>query len=467
MARPLSISLRLGMLFAAIAATVFVAVGAYLYQTLSHQMGRRDDVDLISKGVLVRQLLQTLPDDARLPDQVQAMFGRVIGEDGVMLRVTKMDGPSVAGLPVAPMADSRPPVPVDREPEPGDIVGRVGPGGGKRVLSMLARSRSGVLRVTLERMRSDRLAILKRYAFDLLGALASGALLATALSFVAVRRSLRPVYAVAGKANDISAHRLQTRLAADDVPVELRDFCLAFNAMLDRLEDGVQRLSGFAADLAHDLRTPVNALMMQTQVALSRERTSEDYQALLASNQDEYERLARLIENTLFLARADSAQLAIRCAVLDIQAELTHIRDYFEMLAEDKGIDLRLEPLPPVALWADPVLFRRAVNNLVSNAIEHTPANGTISVGLREGCAGPELFVTNTGPGVAPEHVDHLFERFYRADSARSGGHSAGLGLAIVRAIMHLHEGTAHLDGKLGDGTVFVLCFPARPAGSG
>src|SRR5206468_732301 len=123
-----------------------------------------------------------------------------------------------------------------------------------------------LLRVTLERMRSDRLAILKRYAFDLLGALASGALLATLLAFVAVRRSLRSLDEVAAKANQISARRLNTRLAVDAVPDELREFCLAFNAMLDRLEDGVQRLSGFAADLAHDLRTPVNALMMQTQV---------------------------------------------------------------------------------------------------------------------------------------------------------------------------------------------------------
>ncbi len=455
------------MLFAAIAATVFLAVGAYLHQTLSHQMGQRDDNDLVNKALLVRQLLRTLPQGAPMPHEVESVLRGVIGADGVMLRVSTPDGRAVIGPALARDAALPAPVPAGREPRQADVVSVDGPNGAKRVLGVLAGGGGGrMLRVTLERMRSDRLAILKRYAFDLLGALASGAVLATLLAFVAVRRSLRALDAVALQASQISAQRLHTRLAVEAAPDELRAFCLAFNAMLDRLEEGVQRLSGFAADLAHDLRTPVNALMMQTQVALSRARSDEEYQALLASNQEEYERLARMIENTLFLARADSAQLAVRPEPLDVGAELAHIRDYFEMLAEDKGVALSLGEAPAPRLLADPVLLRRALNNLVSNALAHTPAGGAIRLDVRDEDGWLALSVANSGDGIAPEHRDAVFERYYRADPARAGGsaaaHSAGLGLAIVRAIMQLHGGSARLDPSAEGQTVFTLRFPAR-----
>jgi two-component system heavy metal sensor histidine kinase CusS len=160
--------------------------------------------------------------------------------------------------------------------------------------------------------------MLRGYAVDLLIALFGGALLATLLGYAVVRHSMRQLRSVIGKANAINTNRLNTRLSLQDAPVELREMGEAFNAMLDRLEEGVQRLSGFAADLAHDLRTPVNTLMVETQVALSRLRSEEEYQALLASNSEEYERLARMIENTLFLARVDNAQLALRRETLQV-----------------------------------------------------------------------------------------------------------------------------------------------------
>jgi two-component system heavy metal sensor histidine kinase CusS len=463
MRAPLSISLRLGLLFAAIAAAVFLAVGAYLYQTLSSQMGRRDDVDLLNKAVLLRQLLHDQGAGERMPKPLQDVLGRAIGQDGVMLRIVAPSGqalldtmgaaPAMAGGLQAPVASRR-------EPQPADIATTAGPHGPVRVLTVLAGGGEGVLRVTLARMRSDRLAVLKRYALDLLGALAFGTLLATALGFAAVRRGLRPLYGMIAKANGISAHRLDRRLETDRMPAELRELGLAFNAMLDRLEDGVQRLSGFAADLAHDLRTPVNALMLQAQVALSRERPAEEYQALLASTLEEYERLARMIENTLFLARADNAQLALRCEVLDVHAELARICDYFEVLAEDRNVSLSLAGTPALTLRADPVLLRRAVNNLVSNAIAHTPAGGTVGLRADEEKDWLVLAVSNSGSGIAEADRERVFERYYRADPARAASSSTGLGLAIVRAVMQLHGGTAKVESRPGDDTVFVLRFP-------
>jgi two-component system heavy metal sensor histidine kinase CusS len=437
----MSIALRLGLLFAAIAAAVFVAVGAYLYQTLAHQMSRRDDADLLKKAVLARQLLGALP--TRDP----TVLARAIGQDGVTLQVSAADG-------------SVPAVPLGRDPGPADIAARDDARGSRRIVTVQAGAAARPLQVTLVRTRSDRLAILRRYAFDLLGALLAGTLVAAALGFAAVKQGLRPLYGVIARADAIHAQRLAVRMPAAELPAELRALAVAFNAMLDRLEEGVQRLSGFAADLAHDLRTPVNALMMQTQVALARARTADEYEALLASNLEEYERLARMIENTLFLARADNAQLALAGTALDVRAELEHIREYFEMLAEDKGIRLGLDDVGGLRVHADPVLLRRAVNNLVSNAIAHTPRGGVVSLGAASDGQWVTLSVENSGDGIAPEHLERVFERYYRADAARGAGSSAGLGLSIVRAIMRLHGGTAEVDSVPGGRTVFHLRFP-------
>jgi two-component system heavy metal sensor histidine kinase CusS len=466
---PLSIALRLGLLFAAIAVAVFVGVGAYLYQTLAMQMARRDDVELLNKAALVRQLLRTLPPDERMPRQMQAVLAPAIGQDGVMLRVALPDGRVL----VQTVSESRHlpalvPVPLDRLPRRADVVDLDGPPSSARVLDVLSAYGQSQVRVTLVRTRSDRLAILKRYGVDLLGALLAGALVATALGFWAVRRGLHPLHGVIAKANEINAQRLTTRLALDGVPAELHGLGIAFNAMLERLEEGVQRLSGFGADLAHDMRTPVNALMMQTQVALARERTCDEYQALLGSNLEEYERLARMIENTLFLARADNAQLALQREPLDAGAELAHIRDYFDVLAEDQDVALTLEAAPGMLLAADPVLLRRAVSNLVSNALAHTPAGGQVrlraSVDTRADSRWLAIAVANTGAGIARAHLAHVFERYYRADPARAAASSAGLGLAIVRAIMRLHGGSAEVASEPDAETVFTLRFPLHAA---
>jgi len=464
--RPLSISLRLGLLFAAIAAGVFGVVDAYLYQALATQMAQHDDADLLNKGTLVRQLLRTLPAGGRMPqEQLQAVLAPVIGQEGVQLHVALPDGQVL----VSTVQDERHlpanvPVPLAREPDAADIVEVDGAPVTAHVLDMLAdyggRGARTQVRVQLLRVRSDRLDILQRYRVDLLTALGAGILLASALGFWAVRSGLRPLRGMAAKANDIHTHHLNTRLDPASMPAELREMATAFNEMLDRLEEGVQRLSGFAADLAHDLRTPVNALMMQTQVALGQERNAEEYQFLLASNQEEYERLSRLIENTLFLARAENAQLALARERLDVGHELAQIADYFEMLAEEKGVQLTLGAMPAHPLFADPVLLRRAINNLMSNAITYTPPGGRVRVDARAEGPWITVAVANSGDGVPTFEVERVFDRYYQADPARATGSSVGLGLPIVRVIMHLHGGTAHAEIRAGGETVFSLRFP-------
>jgi two-component system heavy metal sensor histidine kinase CusS len=425
-------------------------------------MSYRDDVELVDKVAQIRGILADIPSLEAIPRDPRALNNTMFGHKDFMLSVAGPDGKpllqtSLTSRPL-PMVTS---VPKERALTLKDVHDwKPEEGGGRMVKAeAVVGAGQGPVQITLARERSDRLKLLQRYVVDLLYALCLGAALATLLGYIVVRASMRRLRSVIGKANDINTNRLNSRLSVGDAPVELRELAAAFNAMLDRLEDGVQRLSGFAADLAHDLRTPVNTLMLETQVALSRPRTVEEYQALLASNSEEYERLARMIENTLFLARVDNAQLALRPETLDLRAELQRIHDYFEILAEDVGVRLTVEG-PALSAQIDPVLLQRAVSNLVSNAIRHTPAGGSVQLSARAVEDGVELAVRNTGAGIAADHLPHIFERYYRADPARSDqSHSAGLGLAIVRAIMDLHGGKIWVDSKTGASTTFFLLF--------
>lgn len=286
----------------------------------------------------------------------------------------------------------------------------------------------------------------------------SGALLAALLGYVLVRQGLRPIRAIAKQAQLITAQRLDLRLDATAAPNELHVLVQAFNDMLDRLHDSFQRLSQFSADLAHDLRTPINNLMIQTQVVLSQPRSVDDYLSSLASNIEEYERLARMVENMLFLARADHAKGGLIKQPLDLRNELQRIADYFEGVAEEAQVRLTVEA--EGTLEADPILFRRAVNNLVANAVRYTPAGGVIHLAARPLPEGMTISVTNPGIGIGPEHLSRLFDRFYRVDQARSdSASSAGLGLAIVQSIMALHGGRAEVDSAPDQATTFRLIF--------
>jgi len=234
---------------------------------------------------------------------------------------------------------------------------------------------------------------------------------------------------------------------------------VAFNEMLDRLHDSFQRLSQFSADLAHDLRTPINNLMVQTQVALGQPRTSEEYQGLLESNVEEYERLARMLDNMLFLARADHAHVALSFEELDCHLELQRIADYFEGVAADTGVRLSIDANAQVR--ADPILLRRAISNLVANAIRYTAPGQTVQLQAQHADAATVISVSNPGPPIADAAIPRLFDRFYRVDPARSdSASSTGLGLAIVQSIMKLHGGQVDLSRSADQLTVFSLRFP-------
>ena len=314
---------------------------------------------------------------------------------------------------------------------------------------------------------TDREAFATRYRARLAAAALGAAVVAGLVGLVLVRTALAPIGAMARRAGAISVYRLGERLPEDDVPRELRDLSIAFNQTLERLEDSFRRLSQFSSDLAHDLRTPIGNLMGEAQVALRFPRSPEEYQDVLASAVEECERINRMIDGMLFLARAENAQAAVNHVSLTGEHEVVRVLEFYEGLLAERGVDVKVRG--SARIWADPDLLRRALSNLISNAVSHTPAGRTITVELAEEADGStSISVRNPGDGIPPDVLPHVFKRFFRADPARGGSdRGSGLGLAIVRTIMQMHGGTATAASEAGGQTTFCLRFPGSPAAGG
>lgn len=277
------------------------------------------------------------------------------------------------------------------------------------------------------------------------------------------RRGIRPVEEMATTARQISSTNLRERILPEGYPVELASLADTFNKMLDGLEESFERISRFSADIAHDLRTPVNNIRGEAEVALARARTVDEYRDVLGSCLEESVRLSDLIGDLLFLARAESPLTHLRRASVDVGELLGSMREYYEASAAEGGISLATTVgTGPVIGKLDRPLIQRAVGNLVANALAHTPPGGTVVLGAITEDSSIRIEVSDTGVGIPPEALPRVFDRFYRVDTSRSqtsGG--TGLGLAIVQSIMVLHGGRAEIASQPGHGTQVILHIPA------
>lgn len=286
-------------------------------------------------------------------------------------------------------------------------------------------------------------------------------LVVAALTGIAVARvGMRPLADITVTARRITASRLDERVAADRWPVELAGLADAFDAMLDRLQASFTQLSECTADMAHALRNPINNLRGETEVALARERSPKEYQQVLASGLEEAERLTRMIDSLLFIARADNPNTVIESQKVELAAEVEAVRDFYDALAAEKQITVFCQGQATVI--GDAMLIRRAISNLLANAIKYTPAGGRVVLAIAGSESGVEVTVEDNGAGIPTDRLDRIFDRFYQVDQSRGlTTKGAGLGLAIVRTIMRLHRGSVTVESTLGRGSVFRLCFPS------
>lgn len=269
-----------------------------------------------------------------------------------------------------------------------------------------------------------------------------------------------PLRGLSERMEGIQADRLHVRLDPSSVPSELKGPVISFNHMIGRLEDSFTRLSNFSADIAHELRTPLTNLITQTQVGLGRTRALEEYRELLYSNLEEQERLAKMVNDMLWLAKSDHGLIKPEQIPLDLASEINELFDFFEALAEEREISLTLEGQVPTLL-GDRAMLRQAISNLLSNAIRHTPPGGDVKVKLAKSPNHQvSLSVQNPGPEIPAEHLSSIFDRFYRVDPSRARqSEGAGLGLAIVKSIVEAHGGCATAASSRNT-TTFTLTFP-------
>jgi two-component system heavy metal sensor histidine kinase CusS len=331
------------------------------------------------------------------------------------------------------------------------------------VATLVSTGQAGhAMQVTVASDTSHHTQVLTAFDFQL--ALICGvALLVMAwLAWLTTRRGLAPIGDMTHVTENISAHHLQERLAITRVPVELRPLAEAFNSMLDRLSDSLQRLTDFSSDLAHELRTPISNLMMQTQVSLSKPRTAEEYREVLYSSLEEYEYLARMIGDMLFLAKADHGLIIPHRETIALEEEVGALFEFYEALAAERGV--RLTHRGAARILGDRLMVRRAVGNLLANAIRYTPRAGEIRVDLTASEENVAVCVENPGPAIPPEQMVRLFNRFYRGSPSRQRvDEGAGLGLAICQSIVRAHGGDVSVVSFAGT-TRFVLMFPPESA---
>jgi len=308
----------------------------------------------------------------------------------------------------------------------------------------------------------------KQFLSDLRRSLAIYASIATLVSgllgWLAAHQGMAPLRAMKTRAATVTGQRLEGRMPVESVPVEMADLARELNHMLDRLQEDFQRLSDFSSDLAHELRTPISNLLTQTQVTLSAKRDTETYRDTLASNAEELQRLGRMVSDMLFLAKTERGVDLPSKERFSAAAEVCALLEFYEAVAEEKNINLSTHG--DGEIQGDRLMFRRALSNLLSNALRHTPERGEVQVAVAREEGAVRVTVENAGNEIDPKDLPRLFDRFYRADPARThpGSDGSGLGLSITKAIVEAHGG--HVSARSEQGkTRFSLAFPVEPNG--
>ncbi|KQN54719.1 ATPase [Pseudomonas sp. Leaf48] len=445
--RRLSLSSRLALLFAACTAVVSLFAGVLFSRASEAHFVELDQQLLDGKLIGVRRALQDLhssTSETRLADELSR-------QADLSLRITGSDGQrryeSSTQLPQA----------LPRQPGLSTVSHE---GTAYRVLNApLYPDQANSPQLTLLLDITHHQHFLQRMQHLIWLTVGLSALATALLGAWAARRGLRPLRRMSTIASGVSAQSLSSRLPEENMPPELAEMAHSFNAMLGRLDDSFQRLSAFSADIAHELRTPLSNLLTHTQVTLTRPRPIEDYREALHSNLEELQWMAQLVNDMLYLAKADHGLLVPTRQSLELAEEADLLLEFFAPLAEDTRVTLGREGHGRIE--GDRSMLRRALSNLLDNALRFTPVDGQVRLRIAEQPKQLSIIVENSGEGISAQLLPRLFDRFYRADPARHEGSSehAGLGLAITQSIVRAHGGQIRCESENG-WTRFVIELP-------
>lgn len=455
-----SISRRLALMFAACGCLVFLLVSMVLRAFLCNTLERNERSELLTRAELHEPLIRRI-DSAERWARLQERMASTAAPDGSTRYWILSDDPRYtygawpAPSPMPPLdAAGYGRLLLPGETQPRTLLLRALPANGARpAVQLVVAVDRGLLRQTV-----------RSFTTALTGLSIAGLVLVAGLGYAIARYGLRPLRQLASDARQLSPSKLAQRLGTGALPPELVQLATSFNGALDRLESAYQQLEGFNADVAHELRTPLTNLIGQTQVALSRERSGAELEEVLQSNLEELDRLRAIVNDMLFLARADSGETACNRIETSLAQEVAKALDFLDLLFDEGGVSARIDGDAQLAV--ETALFSRAMSNLLVNAVQHTAPGGAVRVTISPAGEDVRVAVSNPGAAIAPEQLPRLFDRFHRVDTARSSsGENHGLGLAIVKAIVRMHGGSVFASSDKGVNTFgFTLSSSPRAA---
>lgn len=460
--KPLSLTSRISLLFAVAASLVLLVTAYILTQGVETHFAEEDRSELNGKLELIQNLFKHASSSNELDHLPQQLDNALVGHPGLAVVVTDATGniwfaTSGADFPHTLLQDCQTKA---AECKHGTLHQWKQDDASYRGMAVSIIAGSGrPYTVAVAQDIEHHEHFMDKFRSVLGIAIALAALATASLGWIVTRWGLSPLRQITDTVSSISAEHLGARLPASGLPAELMPLAAAFNAMLARLDDSFRRLSEFSSNIAHELRTPISNLMTQTQVALSSARDKDEYKEVLYSSLEEYERMAQMVGDMLYLAQADNGLLKPGLESVNLANETKDLFDYFEAWAEERGVSLAQTGTAIVP--GDRLMLRRALSNLVSNAIRHTPYGQTVRISLATHSDKVIVTVENPGPEIPAEHLPRLFDRFYRVDPSRQRtGDGAGLGLAIVKSIVDAHGGTIAVA-SANQSTRFQLTLPA------
>lgn len=458
MIRQRSITRSMTLLFTGTSTVVLLTLGFVISSSVEKHFEEQDMEVLAAKMTLTAHTLERLTWGDDLSQIKQPLNDALVGHHGLDLVVYEPNGVEVYATPSATFpkdwvisrALNAPNTPFTWQAGGqsyrgiADVV-QVGSGAGRPM----------VVAASIDVMH--HLAFMQSFVHTLWVFVAAAAALSGLFGWAVVRRGLLPLRTMREQAQVVTAQKLSRRLKVDAVPVELEDLAQSLNDMLARLEEAFERLSDFSSDIAHELRTPVSNLMTQTQVALTRARSAEAYRTILESNAEEFEHMARMISDMLLLAKSENSLRPSSLSAVTLATEVRALFDYYDAVAEERGLHLTVHGDATVS--ADRAMLRRAVGNLLSNAIRHSTPNTNLYVRISPNGDWIDMRMENIGDPIAPEYLERIFDRFFRIDTARQRSDGTGLGLAIAKSIISAHGGSISAASQ-GDVTTFLIKLP-------
>ncbi len=275
------------------------------------------------------------------------------------------------------------------------------------------------------------------------------------------RRALKPLEGVIQTAHRISSGDLRHRIEADGASQEIRDLARAFNQMIVRLETSFLQIRDFSDNVSHELRIPLAILKGQTELGLRRIRSGDDYRKVLESNLEEILRMEKIVERLLFLSRAERGEIVLNLAPVDLADLVERVSIQFQAKAREKELRLVISRNGPVPFLGDEILLREVLMNLIANALQFTPQNGEIRLGLERENGLVRISVSDTGCGIPEKDLPFIFDRFYQVDESRAN-QGSGLGLCICQSIVRAHRGTIVVESRFHQGSRFTVTLPVK-----